>query len=172
MQGVVSSDRDSGVDSPTYDGDVESSTTVYVGGGHTGHTFGGASLGSVGRTLLGASSSTSTLTSPITSNFPTSGETSTGSFTPAQSQSTTDVVNPNTSALVSSGHGGPGPSTSAEFDPSRLTADEIQLYIRNAIAGVHESGVPPRTYRINPPPIGRPVRIYADGRQKAPILRL
>ncbi|BGP35128.1 choline-phosphate cytidylyltransferase [Rhodotorula toruloides] len=41
---------------------------------------------------------------------------------------------------------------------SNLTAEEIQDHIRRAIAGD-----PGRAYKINPPPIDRPVRIYADG---------
>ncbi|GAA5891529.1 hypothetical protein JCM8208_007315 [Rhodotorula glutinis] len=41
---------------------------------------------------------------------------------------------------------------------SNLTATEIQDHIRIAIAGD-----PRRPYKINPPPEGRPVRIYADG---------
>ncbi|GAA5931612.1 hypothetical protein JCM10213_003157 [Rhodosporidiobolus nylandii] len=41
---------------------------------------------------------------------------------------------------------------------SNLTADEIQEHIRRAIAGD-----PGRDYKIKQPPVGRPVRIYADG---------
>ncbi|GAA6063496.1 hypothetical protein JCM10212_004455 [Sporobolomyces blumeae] len=41
---------------------------------------------------------------------------------------------------------------------SNLTAEEIQEHIRSAIAGQ-----PGRAYKIKPPPVGRPVRIYADG---------
>ncbi|GAA5930788.1 choline-phosphate cytidylyltransferase [Sporobolomyces koalae] len=41
---------------------------------------------------------------------------------------------------------------------SNLSAEEIQEHIRSAIAG--QAG---RAYKINPPPVGRPVRIYADG---------
>ncbi|BGP43221.1 choline-phosphate cytidylyltransferase [Rhodotorula kratochvilovae] len=41
---------------------------------------------------------------------------------------------------------------------SNLTPAEIQEHIRTAIAGD-----PRRSYKIKPPPEGRPVRIYADG---------
>ncbi|GAA6036268.1 hypothetical protein JCM8097_006868 [Rhodosporidiobolus ruineniae] len=41
---------------------------------------------------------------------------------------------------------------------SNLTPEEIQEHIRTAIAGD-----PRRPYKIKPPPVGRPVRIYADG---------
>jgi len=42
---------------------------------------------------------------------------------------------------------------------STLTAEEIQAYVAEAIAGTTGS----RSYKINPVPEGRPVRIYADG---------
>jgi len=41
---------------------------------------------------------------------------------------------------------------------SNLSAQEIQEHIRSAVSG--QTG---RAYKINPPPVGRPVRIYADG---------
>ncbi|GAA5888302.1 hypothetical protein JCM6882_008574 [Rhodosporidiobolus microsporus] len=41
---------------------------------------------------------------------------------------------------------------------SALTPEEIQEHIRRAIVGD-----PNRPYKIKPPPVGRPVRIYADG---------
>ncbi|GAA5853310.1 hypothetical protein JCM3766R1_001317 [Sporobolomyces carnicolor] len=41
---------------------------------------------------------------------------------------------------------------------SNLSAQEIQDHIKSAIEG--QAG---RAYKINPPPVGRPVRIYADG---------
>ncbi|GAA5889504.1 hypothetical protein JCM5296_005968 [Sporobolomyces johnsonii] len=41
---------------------------------------------------------------------------------------------------------------------SNLSAEEIQEHIRSAIVGQ-----PGRPYKIKPPPVGRPVRIYADG---------
>ncbi|GAA5878009.1 hypothetical protein JCM16303_002816 [Sporobolomyces ruberrimus] len=64
---------------------------------------------------------------------------------------------------------GPGPGNSREGGEvlwaaapkgflSNLTAEEIQEHIRKAVEG--QEG---RSYKINPPPVGRPVRIYADG---------
>ncbi|KAI6118107.1 hypothetical protein F5141DRAFT_1194617 [Pisolithus sp. B1] len=44
------------------------------------------------------------------------------------------------------------------FNPASLTPNDIQSFVKRAIDG--ESG---RSYRINPPPTDRPVRIYADG---------
>lgn len=52
----------------------------------------------------------------------------------------------------------PVPLAEAEFDPAKLTVEDIQEYVRKAIAGEVE-----RPYKLNPPPVGRPVRIYADG---------
>jgi choline-phosphate cytidylyltransferase len=44
------------------------------------------------------------------------------------------------------------------FNPAALTTDDIQDFVAKAI-----EGEPDRKYKINPPPVGRPVRIYADG---------
>ncbi|KAG2125150.1 hypothetical protein DEU56DRAFT_825829 [Suillus clintonianus] len=44
------------------------------------------------------------------------------------------------------------------FNPAALTPDHIQAFIRKAI-----EGQPSRSYKINQPPLNRPVRIFADG---------
>jgi choline-phosphate cytidylyltransferase len=44
------------------------------------------------------------------------------------------------------------------FNPASLTTDDIQGFVKKAIAG--ESW---RKYKINQPPTDRPVRVYADG---------
>jgi choline-phosphate cytidylyltransferase len=44
-------------------------------------------------------------------------------------------------------------------NPSSLSAEEIRAFIQKSIEGKGD-----RLYKINPPPVGRPVRIYADGR--------
>lgn len=46
----------------------------------------------------------------------------------------------------------------AAFNPAALTPEDIQSFAAKAIAGESNRG-----YKINPPPVGRPVRIYADG---------
>jgi choline-phosphate cytidylyltransferase len=57
----------------------------------------------------------------------------------------------------------PGAGEYEALDPAKLTPADIQQFVADAIAGAPtEKGVP-RTYKINPPPTGRPVRIYADG---------
>ena len=48
--------------------------------------------------------------------------------------------------------------TEAAFNPAALTPEDIQSFVAKAIAGESK-----RDYKINPPPVGRPVRIYADG---------
>ncbi|KAI9061246.1 Nucleotidylyl transferase [Trametes sanguinea] len=58
----------------------------------------------------------------------------------------------------------PAPSTigAKEFNPANLSPADIQEFVRACIAGTDPLGST-RQYRINPPPEGRPVRIYADG---------
>lgn len=42
---------------------------------------------------------------------------------------------------------------------SLLSAEEIRMFIQKAIEGDDEE----RQYKINPPPVDRPARVYADG---------
>lgn len=44
------------------------------------------------------------------------------------------------------------------FNPALLTPEDIRAFVRDAVDG---DGI--RSYKINEPPIDRPVRIYADG---------
>lgn len=144
LSGVVSDD---GVDSPTYDGDVETSAstrTVH----HTPH---------IGSSRL-SGSSTSTLTSP-TSSFlvvPSSGSTSERPEVDESVQA--ELMNLDTPAEPA-----PAPVAAKEFDSAQLTVEEIQSFVQSAIeGGPTEAGVP-RLYMINPPPEGRSIHIYADG---------
>ncbi|KIY47668.1 hypothetical protein FISHEDRAFT_44903 [Fistulina hepatica ATCC 64428] len=133
------SDSD-GVDSPTYDGDVESSATA----GPAGHMV--APSGSHHE----RSSSTSTLNtpSPPVRQFPATTGQSLEDFTRRPQSGITTVLNePSASSPVQEA-----------FDPASLTPEDIQVYVSRVIAG--ESW---RKYKINKPPVGRPVRIYADG---------
>jgi choline-phosphate cytidylyltransferase len=148
----VLSDSDS-VDSPTYDGDIESSTTAGLDSSFPSRP-----------THHHHASSASTL------NMPTTSSTS----TPVVEDSTLllrankpDINHPGflTQPFVVSAAleepAVPEPSKSA-FDPAALTAEEIQAFVQKAIDG--ESW---RKYKINPPPQGRPVRVYADGKSLA-----
>lgn len=134
------SDSD-GVDSPTYDGDVESSATAGPDNIHPHvprfahhHT----------------SSSVSTLNTP-------------GVVMEQR------ALQPDTNQPVFIGKQQPTPiastdeppvplATQGNLDPASLTQDDIQEFVQRAIAGEDH-----RKYKINLPPIGRPVRIYADG---------
>ncbi|TDL26866.1 hypothetical protein BD410DRAFT_741128 [Rickenella mellea] len=155
---VVSEDSGSGVDSPTYDGDIESSAKGHLDVG-TGYHKGSAPTGHGGGGH-GNTSSTSTLTSPVTTTFPTlvypqpaSTEHLGAALPPVQPNISTSVA-----PLSVPDEPAPVPAAAAEFDPARLTTEDVQEFVRRAIAGVD-----PRPYKINTPPVGRPVRIYADG---------
>ncbi|KAG6861821.1 hypothetical protein C0995_011703 [Termitomyces sp. Mi166 len=164
LASTLLSDSD-GVDSPTYDGDVESSATA------------GPDLPSSRVPHQHHTSSTSTLNTPITPNYPSS------STTPSAEQSnpmppqraTTQSDHP---VFISPpAHATPPPlffseepavgvpeepavaaPSEAAFNPAALTAEDIQAFVQKAI-----DGEPWRKYKINPPPTDRPVRIYADG---------
>ncbi|KAI0717691.1 hypothetical protein C8T65DRAFT_640481 [Cerioporus squamosus] len=157
---VVSSD-DGGIDSPTYDGDVESITTTR-----------GLGCDTPGSSTHYASSIASTLTSPLLSS---------SVMHESDDPETTD---PALSALPSPHPGLTPPSAPGSsqqqpqqlapsepppaliaveaFNPANLTPTDIQEFARACIAGTDPLGST-RKYRINPPPEGRPVRIYADG---------
>ncbi len=149
---VVSSDD--GVDSPTYDGDVESTTTTTASRTGTHHYL-GASRGA-------ANSSTSTLTSPTSLTFPSSvaaaaathGTTTSPTVMTGQQKSVNAAAVP----LRVPQEPEPAHASLAEFDPAKLTQEDIRAFVDKAIAGELT-----RTYKINKPPVGRPVRIYADG---------
>jgi choline-phosphate cytidylyltransferase len=149
------SDSD-GVDSPTYDGDIESSTTI-----HSQHPSAVNSDKSHHHT-----SSISTLNSVHTPH--PAGETAT---TPGQErQSKTFLADP-TPSSPSSDDQAPiphrpiiitEPSVPAisrdAFNPAALTSEDIKQFVQNAIDGESE-----RKYAINKPPTDRPIRVYADG---------
>ncbi|KAI1790614.1 hypothetical protein LXA43DRAFT_1095375 [Ganoderma leucocontextum] len=161
---VVSSD-DGGIDSPTYDGDVESIITTR--GGPLGR-----------ETPRYPSSIASTLTSPLLSSsvlhesddpLQTTGAENQHSLennppiaTPSISQN--QARSPSPSALPALAHSEPVPAPISvqAFNPANLTPSDIQEFARACIAGTDPLGSQ-RKYRINPPPTDRPVRIYADG---------
>jgi choline-phosphate cytidylyltransferase len=165
---LYTSDSD-GVDSPTYDGDIESSTTAAFS--ERERDVGYAALG------LGhhQASSTSTLNTPLhldsTVTSPFSGPPGT-----TQSVSTpilelpanpTDLApTPSHPTLPTEPVPASGSSLRSEsrlgFNPAALTPADIQQFIQEAIKREGELGKV-RKYRINEPPEGRPVRIYADG---------
>ncbi|KAI0033487.1 hypothetical protein K488DRAFT_77850 [Vararia minispora EC-137] len=145
---------DDGVDSPTYDGDVESSTTA------------GPEPTSKASSLSQASASTSTLTSPasVYRDLPPERSVVTALVHPTSNASSDDGHNMAPVNIITHRHTftvlepPPVEAASKAFSPASLTPEDIREYIRIAIAG---DGV--RKYKINAPPVGRPARIYADG---------
>lgn len=49
-------------------------------------------------------------------------------------------------------------ATREAFNPAALTPDDIREFVAKAIEGEAT-----RKYKINPPPVDRPIRVYADG---------
>lgn len=161
LASTLLSDSD-GVDSPTYDGDIESSATAgadHHSKAHHGHHHN--------------SSSVSTINTPVTPFLPLS-----TSNTPISEHSNplTRGLNPNstssahpvfisphipinvTAPLLVPEEPAVAAASQAAFNPAALTPEDIQAFVQKAIDG--EDG---RNYKINPPPVGRPVRVYADG---------
>ncbi|KAN0079971.1 hypothetical protein V8E55_009537 [Tylopilus felleus] len=125
---------DDGTDSQTYDGDVESSITASAGQHQ-------ASKGFLYPNLRHASSN-STLTSQVEDNVPS----------PSTSRHPTPP--PTKQVLLSP----PTLKLTPACNPAALTPEDIQEFVQRVI-----NGEPGRSYRINPPPTDRPVRIFADG---------
>ncbi|TFK37703.1 hypothetical protein BDQ12DRAFT_713465 [Crucibulum laeve] len=176
------SDSD-GVDSPTYDGDVESSATL--GPDSTSHRdhhhrtdHHRTDPSSTKTHHHRHSSSTSTLSTPLSPTFPSPGTTPSietsnpltppSNNSPIANQRAADAnhhpvfISPpvNTSATPLHVTEEPAvPSASqAAFNPAALTVEDIQAFVQRAI-----DGEPGRKYKINPPPVDRPIRVYADG---------
>jgi len=140
-------DEDPGVDSPTYDGDIESYTAPHP------HN----SLSSHHEQHSSSENTTSTLTSPISRSVVLPSATSDKTSVHHQ----TSAFTPSTPSPLAKGQ--PRVGAAPKFDPATATPSEIQLWVQNVIAGHSDQGSGPRNYKINPPPEGRPVVIYADG---------
>lgn len=142
----VIDDEDPGVDSPTYDGDVESYTTT--GPQHINQRESIASL----RDVHSSSESTvSTMTSPLLR--PTGLHPDSSHRPPTSSPLTRNETTP-----VPPKH-----PSEENFDPAKITPEEIQKWVRDVVVGHSEGAPASRSYTINPPPTNRPVVIYADG---------
>ncbi|KAJ6469077.1 hypothetical protein C8R47DRAFT_1151128 [Mycena vitilis] len=152
------SDSD-GIDSPTYDGDIESSATA-----------GPASTASSRQTHHHHASSTSTFDAQLPAAAPSPVSTPTdipvpSPTMPAPAPRSTPQRTPRATPCSSPPRrcrrprSPPSPPISkAAFNPAALTPADIQAFVQKAIDG--EAW---RKYTINPPPTDRPVRIYADG---------
>ncbi|KAF8883541.1 hypothetical protein BD779DRAFT_1443841, partial [Infundibulicybe gibba] len=124
------SDSDS-LDSPTYDGDIESSTTV-----------GPEPIDPTRSSHYRHANSTDISTLPTSS---------------ATTAPVAEVSNPMQTMLPVNFISATGDSE-APFNTAALTPEDIQAFVQKAIDG--ESW---RKYKINPPSVGRPIRVYADG---------
>jgi len=142
----VIDDEDPGVDSPTYDGDVESYTTT--GPQHAGQREAAASLRD---THSSSESTVSTLTSPLLR--PSGPLPDSSHRPPTSSPLTRSEMTPVP----------PKPAEDGSFDPAKITPEEIQKWVRDVIAGHSEGAPTSRSYTINLPPANRPIVIYADG---------
>ncbi|KAG8760560.1 hypothetical protein FRC14_002801 [Serendipita sp. 396] len=128
-------DSDTGTDSPTYDGDIESSTNTIK------QVVQHRSLLSISSTDADGSPTATPIVTPSAS----------AKTLPPQDNHL-QVPPPTTSEPA------PAQNVEAKFDPSSLTPEDIQAFVQKAIKGeLH------RTYKINQPPNDRPIRIYADG---------
>ncbi|KZT23019.1 hypothetical protein NEOLEDRAFT_1137119 [Neolentinus lepideus HHB14362 ss-1] len=159
---------DDGVDSPTYDGDVESVThTSMPHSSDAEETSASYKTSHINNTLSPASSASTLSPMSASSPFPASSRSpSPDVSTPSASTDTQadPLSHPTLSSTVLLSHATPEPAPPAvtvkAFDPAALTAADIQAFVQAAINGTDGSG---RKYRINPPPKGRAVRVYADG---------
>ena len=153
------SDSDVGIDSPTYDGDIESSTTA------------GADT-QISHRLSHNHSTSSISTINTTPNLTPSNEppnpVSLMRSTNPVSQHPVFISPPMNTNLSFPQNATDEPAVAAAsiaaFNPAALTPEDIQSFIAKAIAGESKRG-----YKINPPPVGRPVRIYADGMFRPPF---
>ncbi|KAF5314251.1 hypothetical protein D9619_011785 [Psilocybe cf. subviscida] len=176
-----------GVDSPTYDGDVESSTTAGPDTPTTSHshnTHKGPHHHHQSKLSTSSISSVSTLNSPdpatpayfsnlsLTnplSTASTSGATSSATSTPTARDEPEQPpacvhlpceppINTAAAPLLVTEEPAVPRATREAFNPAALTPDDIQKFVAKAIEGEAT-----RKYKINAPPVDRPVRVYADG---------
>lgn len=136
---ILSSDVDDGVDSPTYDGDIESSSTAVARGTEDAPSTSGTPLASP----ILATTNEMRLMSDLTLSENLAGRAN----RPAE-PSAADVALGNITDQAQ-----------APFNPATSSEDEIQSWVKNIIL---ESNTI-KSVPINPPPLGRPVRVYADG---------
>ncbi|KAF8683336.1 Cytidylyltransferase-like [Rhizoctonia solani] len=140
-------ESDTGVDSPTYDGDIESSTAAPT---PTMRATEPDAVTGAPPSLNLPSRQSSTLSSMDT---PVSGKPYSERVIP------TGPVSPLPPVTAAPTHPGETETVVKNPDDAMLSPADIIAFVQAAIDGT----VKERTYRTNPPPTGRPVRIYADG---------
>ncbi|KAH7100477.1 hypothetical protein BKA62DRAFT_800586 [Auriculariales sp. MPI-PUGE-AT-0066] len=147
---LAASDTDTGVDSPTYDGDVESSVTVTsqapVAG--SGDNDGGSTTTSPGSTRSSLPSSA------FHGDHSILGHGSDSQVTPPK------LSAPLPAPTLVQTEPTPTAEMAAIFDASSLTPQDIQNFVMNAIQTSRRMGT---AVTIREPPTDRPIRVYADG---------
>ncbi|KAJ3914056.1 cholinephosphate cytidylyltransferase [Lentinula edodes] len=167
------SDSD-GVDSPTYDGDIESSTTAGPESPHPhsslrlGHHHSMSSHSTLNTPALpGSDTTTDYIETPITEG-PSSAFPSTGQYHPVFITPPSDPF-PHPQNTISEPVVPSAIPTALSFNPAALRAEDIQMFVQRAIDGAPMEGSgTQRAYKVNRPPEDRPVRIYADGKFMLP----
>ena len=152
--------EDDGVDSPTYDGDIESSTTAGAETParpplhhHHHHTHLASSVATP--ITVSTSPGVTPVAEPSNPLSPSMRATNPNSHLPVF---ISPPVNTIAAPLIVTEEPAVPLASKEAFNPAALTPDDIQSFVAKAI-----EGEPHRKYKINPPPIGRPVRVYADG---------
>jgi len=135
-------DSDTGTDSPTYDGDIESSANTVKQPIHH------RSLLSISSTDADGSPTGTPMLTPSTSAT---------TLHPLKQPNDADLLHVPSTPTPSE----PSPATiaSTQLNPASLTAEEIQAFVQKAIAGEAH-----RKYKVNKPSTDRPIRVYADGK--------
>lgn len=160
---LLLSDSD-GVDSPTYDGDIESSTTAGLDTPahkpthhhhHHHHEVQPPDPETPLSSVFAPSSPNTPHTEPLNPLSPTMRPVTTNSHLPVF---ISPPINTTAAPLLVTEEPAVAAASKEAFNPAALTPDDIQTFVAKAVKGEDH-----RNYKINPPPQDRPVRIYADG---------
>lgn len=149
---VAASDTDTGVDSPTYDGDVESSVTITSQVAQ----LGGHERDEEGTTTSPGSALSSLPSSAFHGDHSIVGHGSDSQATPPR----IPIPLPPTAIEITMVEPTPTEEVANTLDPASLTPIDIRTFVSDAIAQSRRlNGVA----NIPDPPTDRPVRVYADG---------
>ncbi|KAI0790946.1 hypothetical protein C8Q75DRAFT_758594 [Abortiporus biennis] len=163
---LISSDE--GVDSPTYDGDIESSTTAGPDRASSKHHY----TSSIASTLSPSTPAAHLPADPVIS---TKLPELTARTHHGHEHKHSHGLHPHHHSVVprpTPSHPSrpleppPASISAAAFNPANLTPADIQEYVQGVIAGPGIAvgvGEDKQWYKISEPPTSRPVRIYADG---------